>query len=78
MGMRVFVIRRIFTILICWFVIITILFTLFRMIPGDPSVTLVDPAASKEERDHALRVYGLDKPLYTQYYLYLINFRVWK
>jgi peptide/nickel transport system permease protein len=71
--MRVFVIRRIFTILICWFVIITILFTLFRMVPGDPSVTLVDPAASKEERDHALQVYGLDKPLYTQYSIYLIN-----
>lgn len=59
--------------MMCWFVIITILFILFRMVPGDPSVTLVDPAASREERESALKAYGLDKPLLVQYGIYMGN-----
>jgi peptide/nickel transport system permease protein len=54
-------------------VIATILFLLFRLAPGDPTVAFIDPTFS-EEQEQALRArFGLDKSLSEQYVIYLKN-----
>lgn len=71
MGKKEFIIRRFFMIILSWWIIVTMLFCLFRMVPGDPTLTLVDPAASEAERNQTRKIYGLDKPQYTQYIIYI-------
>jgi peptide/nickel transport system permease protein len=73
MGKKEFIIRRLVMMGICFWIIMTILFILFRMLPGDPTITLVDPTASAEERKIVLTHHGLDKPLITQYFTYMKN-----
>lgn len=73
MGKKEFVTRRIFTMIVCYWIIMTILFLLFRMLPGDPTISLLDPAASADERRMVLIEHGLDKPLFTQYLIYMKN-----
>ncbi len=74
MGKKEFITRRIIMMVICLWIIMTILFLLFRMLPGDPTITLVDPAASAEERRIISIQHGLDKPLFTQYLNYMKDF----
>jgi peptide/nickel transport system permease protein len=54
-------------------VVATILFLFFRLIPGDPSTTMVSPTMSSDTRNMILSQYGLNKPLHVQYYLYMQN-----
>ena len=56
-------------------VVLTILFALFRIMPGDTCVYLIlDTRTSTEERNHLLQKWGLDLPLWKQYILYFENF----
>lgn len=61
------IIQNIFTLI----VIITIVFFLFRLLPGDPTVAMVDPSLSASDRQVLLERFGLDKPLSHQYLIYL-------
>ena len=54
-------------------VIVTILFLIFRLMPGNPLVAYIDPTFTAEQEEAVKRQFGLDKPLYTQYALYLKN-----
>jgi peptide/nickel transport system permease protein len=54
-------------------VVVTLLFLLFRLAPGNPLVAYIDPTFTKEQQDQLLRQFGLDKPLYVQYFFYLGN-----
>jgi len=55
-------------------VIITINFFLPRLMPGTPGDYLIrDPAMSTKERLTLIHEFGLDKPLYIQYLLYIKN-----
>ena len=55
------------------FVVITLLFLLFRLAPGNPLVAYIDPTFTEEQQEELLKRFGLDKPLSTQYLLYLGN-----
>jgi peptide/nickel transport system permease protein len=55
--------RRLIQIAIIFFVIITVLFLLFRMAPGDPISRMVDPDMTPEDAEHLISQLGLDKPL---------------
>ena len=46
-------------------------FALFRMMPGDPVTSVMDPDFSPEARERLRQVYGLDRPLYAQFALYV-------
>ena len=62
-----------YKVLAVLWVIATILFLLFRLAPGDPTVAFIDPTFS-EEQEQALRArFGLDKSLSEQYVIYLKN-----
>ncbi|MBW2607481.1 MAG: ABC transporter permease [Deltaproteobacteria bacterium] len=66
--------RRLIQIAIIFFVILTVLFLLFRLAPGDPVSRMVDPDMTPEDAELLISQLGLDKPLGMQYLYYLKNF----
>jgi peptide/nickel transport system permease protein len=74
MGLWKYIGRRLIQIAIIFFVIITVLFLLFRLAPGDPVSRMVDPDMTPEDAEHLISQLGLDKPLGMQYLYYLKNF----
>ncbi|MFW6381295.1 MAG: ABC transporter permease [Bacillota bacterium] len=54
-------------------VISTILFFIFRLMPGNPLVAYIDPTFSKEQQQVLMEQFGLDKPLWHQYIIFLRN-----
>lgn len=59
-------------VLVLW-IIITILFLIFRLMPGNPLTAYIDPTFTAEQAEQIKRSFGLDKPLYVQYAVYLKN-----
>jgi peptide/nickel transport system permease protein len=53
--------------------IATLLFFLFRLMPGNPLAAYIDPTFTKEQQDILLEQFGLDKPLWQQYFIYFGN-----
>ena len=74
MNMRQFILRRSTEIVIIFFVIMTVLFFMFRLAPGDPVTRMVDPSMTPEEAQLLIQQLGLDKPLGVQYLYFLGNF----
>jgi peptide/nickel transport system permease protein len=59
-------------ILVLW-VIVTILFLIFRLMPGNPLAAFIDPTFTEEQEEAVRRRFGLDEPLVIQYLYYLRN-----
>lgn len=58
---------------VVWFIIITLNFVIFRVMPGDPRQALLGDALAPELRIAVIERFGLDRPLLEQYWLYLVN-----
>lgn len=72
MGLKDFVIRRGVETVLILFIMITFNFFLFRVMPGDPTSILVgNPHITQEARLRMIHDFGLDKPLLTQFVLYI-------
>ena len=71
--MREFIIRRTLYTLFTLFAVATILFFIFRMLPGEPTAQIISPALDEAAQARMKEAFGLDKPLYVQYVLYLKN-----
>jgi len=71
--MQEYIIRRILFTLLTLFGVATILFFIFRIMPGDPTAQVISPALDEVAQAKLKQVYGLDKPLSVQYVLYLKN-----
>lgn len=54
-------------------VIVTILFLIFRLMPGNPLTAYIDPTFTDEQAQAVERQFGLDKPMIVQYGYYLRN-----
>lgn len=68
-----YILRRLLHMAITFFAMLTLMFFLFRLLPGDPTATVISPALDPEARA-AMRVrFGLDRPLVEQYLVYLGN-----
>lgn len=65
--------RRVGYGLLTLFVIMTINFIIFRIMPGDPVSLVLSPDFTPEMRQLLRESYGLDEPLPKQYVLYLKN-----
>lgn len=59
--------------MVVWFAIITLNFIIFRVMPGDPRQALIGEGMSPELRLAVIERFGLDKPLFEQYVLYIVN-----
>jgi peptide/nickel transport system permease protein len=66
-----FIIRRIIYTIFTIFAVATILFFIFRIMPGDPTAQVISPALDEASQARLKESFGLDKPLYIQYGLYL-------
>jgi len=71
--MRAYVIRRFIQMLFTLYVLASVLFFMFRIVPGDPTLMYVDAAIPKEAQLVMLEQFGLNRPLGHQYLLYLKN-----
>jgi len=49
----------------------SLMFILFRMLPGDPTMTVLSPALDREVQEELRRKFGLDRPLIEQYVIYM-------
>ena len=56
------------------FAMVTIMFFLFRLLPGDPTMTVVSSAMYPKAQEAMRAQYGLDRPLLEQYLLYIRNY----
>lgn len=74
MDLWKFIVRRLIQVVVIFFVILTALFLLFRLAPGDPVERMVDPTMTPEDAQRLVKVLGLHEPLHTQYGVYLKNF----
>lgn len=63
--------RRIAGALLVLVLVLVLNFLLFRLMPGDPVASIVDPRFSPEAKEQLRRVYGLDQPLPVQFVLYV-------
>ncbi len=63
--------QRLAQLLLVLWVIATILFLIFRLMPGNPLVAFIDPTFTVEEQRALIHAFGLDLPLWQQYLLFL-------
>jgi len=71
--MLTFVLKKLgYGLLVLWGVV-TLVFFLFNILPGDPARMMLGQRADKESIDIIHKELGLDKPVYVQYLNYLNN-----
>ena len=71
--MWAYLLRRLgYTLLTLWGLTL-ITFVLTRVVPGDPARIAAGPQARQEQVEQVRRMYGLDKPLWVQYGIYMAN-----
>jgi peptide/nickel transport system permease protein len=64
--------RLVHLVLVLW-AVASLTFVVFRLMPGDPTLNFLSPTFSEETRAALLRSFGLDKPLWQQYLIYMGN-----
>jgi peptide/nickel transport system permease protein len=72
--LRRYVGKRLLQIFLIFFVILTVLFLLFRLAPGDPVSRMIDQDMTPEDAERLISQLGLDQPLWVQYLYYVKNF----
>ena len=70
--MRLILGRFVQMLFVLW-VVATLLFFMFRLMPGDPSAAYIDSTFTEEQIAQLRRTFGLDRPLHAQYAIYLQN-----
>ena len=51
----------------------TILFFMFRLMPGTPLAAFINENLNADQQQAMLEQFGLDKPMWQQYFIYLGN-----
>ncbi|MEL7234522.1 MAG: ABC transporter permease, partial [Chloroflexota bacterium] len=72
-SVYLYILRRFLESLFVLWVIITILFFFFRLAPGNPLAAYIDTTFTEEQQASLMSRFGLDRPLYMQYLIYLGN-----
>ncbi len=67
------IIARLLQLVLVLWAVVTILFLLFRLMPGNPMAAYIDPTFTAEQQEALMAQFGLDKPLWSQYFTYLGN-----
>ncbi|PNQ73400.1 ABC transporter permease [Hanstruepera neustonica] len=63
--------NKLFYALLTLFGVITVIFLLFNVLPGDPAKMMLGQNQSAEQVEAVRKKYGFDKPKITQYFYYL-------
>lgn len=68
-----YILRRLVYTLITIFTVASILFVLFRMLPGEPTMQVISPAMDPAVQERMKAAFGLNEPIWVQYGIYLKN-----
>lgn len=71
--MASFIIRRLIALIPVMCIVLVIVFSLVRMIPGDPAVTLLGPGATQQQIDALRAQLDLDQPVILQFINYVLG-----
>lgn len=71
--MIMFILRRLMQTLPVVIGVTSVVFFIMQLVPGDPAVLLAGEGASKETIEAIREQLGLNRPLFVQYFDYLIN-----
>ncbi|WP_428740827.1 ABC transporter permease [Tenacibaculum sp.] len=63
--------NKIFYGFLTLFGVVTVIFLLFNILPGDPARMMLDQREDTEQLQNIRKKYGFDKPVFTQYLYYL-------
>ncbi|MDD5014355.1 MAG: ABC transporter permease [Atribacterota bacterium] len=66
-------IRRLIMMIPVFILCSIIIFLILHLIPGNPVDNLLHPGSSPEARERLIKEFGLDKPIYQQYIIWLTN-----
>lgn len=72
-GFRRYLVRRLALFMFVVVALLTIMFALFKLLPGDPTAIFVDSNFSQEMIDRQRAAWGLDDPIHVQYLRYMVN-----
>lgn len=65
--------ERVWHLVFVLWAVATLAFLLFRLAPGDPTLNFITPTFTEETRTALLHSFGLDRPLWQQYFIYIAN-----
>ena len=65
-AVTTYLLRRLFALVPVMLVVVTIVFLLIHLIPGDPVAVILGPEANAQQIEDARRELGLDRPLHAQ------------
>ena len=68
-----FIAARLLHSLFVLLAVVTLMFLMFRLMPGDPMAAYISETLSEESRQSIRAQFGLDRPLWQQYLMYLAN-----
>ncbi|EGV43611.2 ABC transporter permease [Bizionia argentinensis JUB59] len=66
-----YLIHKVFYALLTLFGVVTVIFLLFNVLPGDPAQMMLGQNQSAEQVEAVRQKYGFDKPKTTQYFYYI-------
>lgn len=67
------ILKRIISSIVILFLLVTFIFVLIRVAPGDPTQKYLSPKLSPELAEQVYKSFGLEQPLYVQFASYLSN-----
>ncbi|MGA3021801.1 MAG: ABC transporter permease [Thermoplasmata archaeon] len=68
-----YILTRVLQIIPVLLAIVTIDFLIIHLVPGDPAILLAGPDASQQYLNSIRAQFGLNKPIYEQYFIYIYN-----
>jgi len=66
-----YILNKTFYGLLTLFGVVTVIFFLFNVLPGDPARMMLDQREDSEQLENIRKKYGFDQPIFTQYLYYL-------
>src|SRR5687767_11301687 len=69
--MQAFILKRLLSAIPVLLLVLVIIFSLVRLLPGDPAVTLLGPGATDQQVEELRRQLRLDRPVVAQFAGYL-------
>ncbi|NLH09613.1 MAG: ABC transporter permease [Chloroflexi bacterium] len=72
-GLRAYIVMRTLLTIPMVFILVTIIFFVMRIIPGDPVTSQLGPRGGPEARERMTRELGLDRPILVQYVDYITD-----
>ena len=68
-----YIIRRLIMMIPVFILCSIVIFLILHLVPGNPVDNLLHPGSPPEAREQLIKEYGLDKPIYQQYVIWLVN-----